>query len=71
MANERKTEALVRDKLRALGYNQPGNGITIEEQKSEIAKVKTLLSKASKNAKGNAGYPELNGTNLRGFLDVF
>lgn len=58
MANERKTEGLVRDKLRALGYNQPDNGITIEEQKSEIAKVKTLLSKASKNAKGNAGYPE-------------
>ena len=58
MANERKTEALVRDKLRALDYNQPDNGITIEEQKSEIAKVKTLLSKASKNAKGNNGYPE-------------
>ena len=44
--------------LRALGYNEPENGITVEEQKSEIAKVKTLLSKASKNAKGNAGYPE-------------
>ena len=43
-----QTEALVRDKLRALGYNQPENGITVEEQKSEIAKVKTLLSKASK-----------------------
>jgi len=53
VANERKTEALVRDKLRALGYNQPDNGITVEEQKSEIAKVKALLSKASKNAKGN------------------
>jgi type I restriction enzyme M protein len=58
VANERKTETLVRDKLRALGYNEPDNGITVEEQKSEIAKVKTLLSKASKNAKGNAGYPE-------------
>jgi type I restriction-modification system DNA methylase subunit len=58
MANERKTEGLVRDKLRTLGYNQPDNGITIEEQKSEIAKVKTLLSKASKNTKGNMGYPE-------------
>jgi type I restriction enzyme M protein len=58
MGNERKTEALVRDKLRALGYSEPDNGITVEEQKSEIAKVKTLLSKASKNAKGNAGYPE-------------
>lgn len=58
MANERKTEMLVRDKLRDLAYYQADNGITIEEQKSEIAKVKNLLSKASKNAKGNIGYPE-------------
>lgn len=58
MANERKTESLVRDKLRTLGYYEPDNGISVEEQKSEIAKVKSLLSKASKNAKGNAGYPE-------------
>lgn len=73
MANERKTEALVRDKLRALGYNQPDNGITVEEQKSEIAKVKTLLSKASKNAKGNAGYPEFIISNRKdtAFLIVF
>jgi len=58
VANERKTETLVRDQLRALGYNEPDNGITLEEQKSEIVKVKTLLSKASKNSKGNSGYPE-------------
>ncbi|EDQ2394143.1 N-6 DNA methylase [Salmonella enterica subsp. enterica] len=58
MVNERKTEALVRDMLRALGYYHPDNGITVEEQKSEIARVRTLLSKASKNASGNAGYPE-------------
>lgn len=58
MANERKTEALVRDQLRAFGYYEPNNGISVEEQKSEIAKIKGLLSKASKNAKGNAGYPE-------------
>jgi type I restriction enzyme M protein len=58
MANERKTESLVREKLRELAYNTPDNGISVEEQKSEIAKVKALLSKASKNAKGNAGYPE-------------
>ncbi|MGL5948921.1 MAG: HsdM family class I SAM-dependent methyltransferase [Aeromonas sp.] len=57
MANERITESLVREQLRALGYFQ-ADGITVEEQKSEIAKVKTLLSKASKNAKGNHGYPE-------------
>jgi type I restriction enzyme M protein len=58
MATERKTESLVRDKLRALGYNTPDNLITVEEQKSEIAKVQSLLSRASKNSKGNAGYPE-------------
>lgn len=58
MVNERKTESLVRDKLRALGYYEPDNGVTVEEQKSEIAKVKALLSKASKNTNGNAGYPE-------------
>lgn len=71
--SERKTETLVRDQLRALGYNQPDNGITVEEQKSEIAKVKTLLSKASKNSKGNAGYPEFIISNNKdtAFLIVF
>lgn len=73
MSNERKTEGLVRDKLRELGYNAPDNGITIEEQKSEIAKVKSLLSKASKNAKSNAGYPEFIVSNRKdtNFLIVF
>jgi type I restriction enzyme M protein len=56
--SERLTENLVRIKLRELGYYGLENGITVEEQKSEIAKVKSLLSKASKNAKENAGYPE-------------
>ena len=55
---ERITENLVRDKLTALGYRQPDNGITIEEQNSKIAKVKSLLSKASKKSTGNSGYPE-------------
>lgn len=73
MANERQTEALVRDRLRALDYYHQDNGITVEEQKSEIAKVKTLLSKASKNAKGNAGYPEFIISNRKdtAFLIVF
>lgn len=44
MTTERKTETLVRDKLRALGYNDPDNGITVEEQKSEIAKIKIQLT---------------------------
>ncbi|UMQ43212.1 SAM-dependent methyltransferase [Chryseobacterium sp. Y16C] len=56
--NERITENIVRDNLRDLDYYNPDNGITIEEQKSEIIKVKNLLSKASKNSKGNIGYPE-------------
>ncbi|WP_312297855.1 hypothetical protein [Chryseobacterium sp.] len=56
--NERITENIVRDNLRDLDYYNPDNGITIEEQKSEIVKVKNLLSKASKNSKGNIGYPE-------------
>lgn len=73
MANERKTETLVRDNLGDLGYRAPDNGITVEEQKSEIAKVKSLLSKASKNAKGNAGYPEFIISNRKdtAFLIVF
>ena len=73
MANERKTEALVRDSLRALDFYEPENGITVEEQKSEIAKVRSLLSKASKNSKGNAGYPEFIISNRKdsAFLIVF
>jgi len=71
--SERKTEALVRERLRALGYIEPENGITVEEQKSEIAKVKTLLSKASKNATGKPGYPEFIISNRKdtAFLIVF
>ncbi|WP_225086795.1 HsdM family class I SAM-dependent methyltransferase [Pectobacterium colocasium] len=73
MANERVTEGLVRDTLRELGYYKADNGISIEEQKSEISRVKTLLSKASKNAKGNTGYPEFIISNLQdtAFLIVF
>ena len=73
MANERKTESLVREKLRDLGYSQPDNGITVEEQKSEIVKIKALLSKASKNTKGNNGYPEFIVSNRKdtAFLIVF
>lgn len=56
--NEKKTENLVRDALRASSYYELDNRISVEEQKSEIAKVKSLLAKASKNLKGNAGYPE-------------
>ena len=72
MLNERKTESLVREKLRELGYYQADNGITIEEQKSEIAKVKSLLSRSSKNLQQNPGYPEFIISNLKdsGFIIV-
>ena len=56
--SERITENLVRNKLRDLKYYEQDNSINVEEQKSEITKVKNLLAKASKNAKQNAGYPE-------------
>ncbi len=71
--SERITENLVRDGLLSLGYNAQDNGVTIELQKSEIAKVKSLLSKASKNDKGNSGYPEFIISNLKdpNFLIVF
>lgn len=58
MANERITEGIVRDILREYRYYSPENGISIEEQKSEIQSVKALLAKAGKAAKGGAGYPE-------------
>ncbi len=56
--NERITENLVRDKLRELGYYNPDNGITVEEQKSEVNRIKKCLSKASKAKTGKSGYPE-------------
>lgn len=58
MANERITENLVRELLRKDNYYEADNNITIEEQKSEIQRVKKLLSKSSKKGTGNGGYPE-------------
>ncbi len=55
---ERITENLVRDFLREHSYYSDGNGVTVEEQKSEIATVKIALSKASKHKTGKTGYPE-------------
>lgn len=56
MANERKTEILVRNNLRGLGYFDD-NSIIIEEQKSDSKTISNLLSTASKSGSG-AGYPE-------------
>ncbi|MCK5431140.1 MAG: N-6 DNA methylase, partial [Gammaproteobacteria bacterium] len=58
MANERITENLVRDLFRENNYFESDNGVRIEEQKSEIKRVKALLSKASKAGTGKSGYPE-------------
>lgn len=55
--NERNTENIVRDRLRTMGYYDPSNDIQIEEQKSNIAAVKTLLKNASKSGKSGQGAP--------------
>ena len=56
MANERKTEKLVRDMLRKAKYTE--EEYYIEEQQSDNPKIKELLANASKSGTGNAGYPE-------------
>lgn len=56
MANERKTEIIVREKLRQLGYFDDEN-IIVEEQKSDNEIITNLLSKASKSWNW-AWYPE-------------
>jgi len=48
MVNERKTETLVRNKIRELGYFNDDN-LIIEEQKSDNKIITNLLSKASKS----------------------
>lgn len=58
MTNERKTENLVRDTLRKLGYYSESAHIQVEEQKSEIEAVRRLLRTASKTGKGGKGAPE-------------
>lgn len=52
MANERKTEIIVRNH-----FNQFSDMIDIEEQKSDNAKIDKLLKTASKKGNGQ-GYPE-------------
>jgi hypothetical protein len=55
--NERKTENIVRDELRRLGYYAPTSGIIVEEQKSDLARLQQLLEHASKKGEG-VGKPE-------------
>ena len=56
MANERKTENLVRKLLQEQGYSGDEN-IIIEEQLSDNPKIKKLLKNASKSGNG-IGFPE-------------
>jgi len=55
--NERKTEDMVDRRLRDLGYYAPANGITVEKQCSDTARINKLLEHASKSGSG-AGKPE-------------
>lgn len=56
--NERKTENVVREELRRLGFYDPAADIQVEEQKSNIDAVKKLLKAGSKSGGGGAGAPE-------------
>lgn len=56
MANERKTENLVRDMLSAQGYYDNEN-IIVEEQSSDNPRIDKALQFASKSGKGK-GFPE-------------
>lgn len=56
--NERKTENIVRDKLRALNFFEKKSNTRVEEQKSTIEAVKKALRSASKSGKENIGSPE-------------
>lgn len=58
MANERITEDLVEKQLREFGFYDDEEAVIVEKQQSAVESIRTLLSKASKSGKGNAGYPE-------------
>ncbi len=56
--NERKTENVVREELRRLGYYDPSSDVQVEEQKTNIAVIKRALRTGSKSGKGGGGSPE-------------
>lgn len=58
MNNERVTENLVRNRLRALGYFDASNNVKVDEQKSGVEAVTRLLKQASKTGGGGKGAPE-------------
>lgn len=57
MTNERKTENIVRDALNKNGYFA-SSSIVVEEQKSNIEDVKSLMKSASKSGGTGIGAPE-------------
>ena len=61
-SNERKTEELVRERLRELGYYDDET-CYIDEQKSRDVEVQKLLKTAGKGGKGGIGSPEFIITN--------
>ena len=56
MANERKTESIVRKLLEENGYYSDDN-VIIEEQSSDNPKIDKLLENASKSGGGKEGLP--------------
>ena len=56
MVNERKTETIVRSRLRGAGYFDDAD-IAVEEQKSDYLRIAKLLKTASKKGSG-PGFPE-------------
>ena len=57
MSNERKTENIVRDALTKNGY-YGSVSVLVEEQKSNIEDVKSLMKSASKSGGNGIGAPE-------------
>jgi len=58
MANERLTEDMVDETLRALHYLDDPDAVVVEKQQSAIKAIRSGLAKASKTGKGGVGYPE-------------
>ena len=56
--NERRTENVVREEFRRLGYFDEGRPVVVEEQKSQIEAVKKAMRAASKSGQGGGGSPE-------------
>ena len=58
MANERITEDMVEERLRALGFYDGIDTVVVEKQQSTVEAIRKALAKASKSGKGGVGYPE-------------